>query len=170
MIRNNTLILLLVTVLVFISGCSDESKFHDDFQILSESWSEMDTLYFPFEIKDTAKKFDVTIMIRNTSNYPYYNLFVTHFLVDSISTYHKQTSELLLFDPQTGSPEGNRTFLIEKKIGNVFDHEYPLYRKLSFAKTGNYTIKIVQQMRNNQPIEGIKAVGIKLYYHNSGKL
>jgi gliding motility-associated lipoprotein GldH len=62
--------------------------------------------------------------------------------------------ELTLLDPKTGKPLG-------KGLGDIFDHQIVALPNYRFQKSGTYTIKLKQYMRQD-PLPDVMSVGVRV--------
>lgn len=155
---------------IVMSSCSDENKIMDEYQDLNSGiWSLNDTVEFQLNVEDTSKRYDLYMMLRNNSDYPYYNLYIESLITKGGKSLVASKQEKFLFDQTTGDPSGDGTFLMDKKMGDVFVHQFPLFQYAQFTEEGTYDIKLVQKMREPEELPGILSVGVKAYY-SSGKL
>jgi gliding motility-associated lipoprotein GldH len=110
---------------------------------------------FTFTIEDINTPYNIYYNVRNANSYPYYNLYLTYYLMDEQG---KQISarlqELTLLDPKTGKPLGDG-------LGDIFDHRIIALQNYKFPKPGKYTMKVKQYMRQD-PLPAIMSVGIRV--------
>ncbi len=144
---------------IFISlwmlSCEDNSiwKGHEDLK--DGSWFIKQTPKFTFEIQDENQIYNISYLVRNAIQYPYYNLYVTRELYDDKGKLmNTKLEELILFDQKTGKPLGDG-------LGDLFDHKILSFRNLKFPKKGKYTVVLKQYMRQD-PLLGILSIGINV--------
>ena len=120
----------------------DSSRVYEDYEDFEEAFWHMDSVQsFPFEITDIEKKYNLLATFRNSSAYPFYNIYFQYTLTDSLdSVVVKELKEADLFDPKTGQPKGSG-------LGDLFDHTVPLLENYSFTSEGIFYLKMQQQMR-----------------------
>lgn len=148
-------IILISLLSIAAFSCKDNSiwKAHEDFK--DASWYIKKVPSFTFEIKDETQTYNISYLIRNTVQYPYYNLYITRELYDEKGILmNTKLEEVILFDQKTGKPLGDG-------LGDLFDHKILSYRNLKFPKKGKYTVKLKQYMRQD-PLVGIMSVGINV--------
>jgi len=149
-------------LVVLLCACDDKRVFEDNRDLASKSWYVDSVLTFQFEVKEPEKPYNLLINIRNSENYPYYNLFQRYYLSDSSGQELKsQQTELILMDPKTGRPLG-------KGLGDIYSHQFELLGNFTFPKKGKYTIKLKQYMREN-PLPEVYSVGFRLEEVGTGK-
>ena len=79
-------------------------------------WASDEMIDFEININDTSQKYHLVYTLRNSLNYPYYNLYLKYKLKDSIgSTLSENLQELILMDKKTGKPFGSG-------FGDMYDH------------------------------------------------
>jgi len=137
-------------------GCDAKRVFEDNVEFHDRGWPVNQPAHFTFQITDTTLRYDVSLTVRNTLDYPYARLFVNCDLrtADGASLTHQLTT-CNLFDQKTGAPFG------ESGLGDIFDHRFPLLRGFAFRHPGNYQIEAQQYMRLDT-ISGILAVGLRV--------
>ncbi len=145
--------------LLFLFSCSEPGKIVQDYQSIDhEIWSDKQRLSFPFEIVNNKKAHNLFYMVRYNKDYPYYNLYVKRFLLDSTGKEISSTLQgMYLFDEKTGHPKGSGW-------GNDYDYSILSDSNFRFPYNGKYTIAIQQYMRKDT-IEGVSDFGISVSEH-----
>jgi len=130
-----------LVLLFFLIAC-DSSRVYEDYDDMQEAFWHMDSIKkFSFEISDIEKEYNLLATFRNSSTYPFYNIYFQYSITDSLdSVVVQQLTEADLFDPTTGQPKGSG-------LGDMFDHSVPLLENYRFSTPGVYNIKLQQQMR-----------------------
>ncbi len=148
-----TLFTLLSSSLLFACG---KKYTYEGYQTLpNKQWVVDSVATFPFAITEDIKTYKLSYTIRNTLRYPYYNLFISYELTDaSGKVLLSKRIDNNLLNPKTGEPYGTG-------LGDVYDHDFMLTTNYKFPKTGNYQIKLKQEMRLDTLPE-IVAVGVKI--------
>jgi len=142
-------------LLVTLSACETSSTFKAHQEIKDGLWYVKNEPSFTFEISDTTKTYNVFYLVRNSIGYPYYNLYVKQFLInDKKKIVNEALNELILMDEKTGKPLGDG-------LGDLFDHKIVALKNYRFSRTGKYTIKMRQYMRQN-PLPEILSMGISV--------
>lgn len=122
-----------------------------------EGWALVHKPVFQFEIPENAPPHEFTYIIRNSIQYPYYNVFVRYTLKnEKKEVIQSKLEEILLFNPKSGKPYG-------AGLGDLFDHKI---RSTSLNKgvplpAGKYSLELEQFMRQDT-LAGILTVGISL--------
>ena len=162
---SNPIILIISSIIVFtLVSCGDDARFFEkNIDIVDGEWSRDTIIDFDFEIKDTSAKYHLVYTIRNTANYPYYNLYLESELVDStgliIDTFE---NEVYLFDASTGKPFGDKSSLLNSSIGDFYDGRYLCQSYYKFPRPGNYNLAIKQAMRDTRNLPEFIAVGLRI--------
>lgn len=133
--------LLILAFGLLIISC-DSSRVYEDFNDMEEAYWPLDSIQrFSFVIEDTTRAYNLFATIRNSSSYPYYNIYFKYWLKDSTQNMLKEElREYNFFDPKTGEPFGSG-------LGDLFDHKIPLEENFQFQNSGEYTIELQQFMR-----------------------
>ncbi|MEQ8239361.1 MAG: gliding motility lipoprotein GldH [Cyclobacteriaceae bacterium] len=122
-------------------ACDENRLFEDNYALTENYWHVDSAARFSFEVNDPQQPYDIFINIRNSSAYPYYNLYVKYTLEDSLGKEKFSSLEnLILFDAKTGEPKGSG-------LGDLFDHQFKLMEKYQFPQAGTYSLKYQQFMR-----------------------
>jgi len=148
--------LILGSLLCFLVISCESNAIYKSFEDLKDTnWYIKTVPSFTFEVKDETIPYDIYLLIRNASQYPYNNLYITRYIYGPdnkvIST---RLEEVILFNPKTGRPAG-------KGLGDIFDNKFISSRGYKFPKKGKYTIKLKQYMRQD-PLPYIMSVGISI--------
>ncbi|CAG5071730.1 hypothetical protein DYBT9623_03722 [Dyadobacter sp. CECT 9623] len=145
-------VLLLCLSLV---SCDDSIvyKAHED--IDDGLWYIKNKPSFKVEITDTTQVYNLYYLLRNTLQYPYYNLYLTrNFTGPDQKLISNTLEEVYLSNEVTGKPYGHG-------LGDLFDHKIPFLKNYRFSKAGIYTITLSQSMRQN-PLPFVMSVGISV--------
>jgi len=141
--------------MILFSSCSD-SRIFDEFHDLDDGIWPMDSAQaFSFSINNTDENYQLSYLIRNTADYPYYNLYLKFTIEDSVhQVIASKMQEVILFDPKTGKPYGSG-------LGDIFSHEFLSVEKMTFPYKGRFTFSVQQYMRV-ESLSGIQSVGLKI--------
>jgi gliding motility-associated lipoprotein GldH len=148
--------ILICLCSLFITAC-DESRYYEKNAVFGERyWLASEKPEFEFEISDSTKTYNLMLMVRNESDYPYANLYYSWLLLDANG---KELSKKLvsefLFDQKTGRPLGS------SGLGAIYDHRFPILSGYTFPRSGKYILRYEQFMRTDT-LKGILAVGIRI--------
>jgi len=128
-------------------------KAHED--IDDGLWYIKNKPVFRVEITDTTQAYNLYYLLRNTLQYPYYNLYITKsFTGPDQKVISNTLEEVYLSNEITGKPYG-------RGLGDLFDHKIPFLKNYRFPKSGVYTFTLSQSMRQN-PLPFIMSVGISV--------
>ncbi|WP_109832526.1 gliding motility lipoprotein GldH [Reichenbachiella versicolor] len=147
--------LALITLVSVLTSCKNDVIYDGYQDIPAGIWNVDSLASFDFEIEDASIKYDISYNVRYAVQYPYYNVFVTHYLVDSTqSIASEELQNLMLFDKKSGEPLGDG-------VGDLFDREIPILKGYQFEMPGKHSFKIKQFMRMEE-LPGIMAFGLKV--------
>ncbi len=139
-------------LLIVLSACG-KASFYDHNDSVKDPWPSTDTMHFNFMVSDTIHPFNLYLNLRNTTDYPYSNIYFfmqTHFPDGQLAV---DTIEIFLADLQ-----GN---WLGKGIGKNKDLQVLFRKRGRFPMSGNYHISLEQAMRR-KALPGIKSVGIRI--------
>lgn len=154
------IVYFFVSVFLFTS-CNKSDDFKEIRDFKNTEWLIKDKQNFEFEIKDIEKSYRFNYLIRNSINYPFYNLYLQQKLVDSSDkVLSASLDEVILFDPKSGKPYGDG-------MGDIFDSrvQAPKLQEIKFTKPGKYKWVITHNMRPD-PLTGIMSIGIEVLKNN----
>jgi gliding motility-associated lipoprotein GldH len=140
---------------LFLSGCDENVvyKAHED--IDDGLWYIKNKPVFKVEITDTTQAYNIYYLLRNTLQYPYYNLYLTrNFTGPDQKVISNTLEEVYLSNETTGKPYGHG-------LGDLFDHKIPFLKNYHFPRSGTYTFTLAQSMRQN-PLPFVMSVGISV--------
>jgi gliding motility-associated lipoprotein GldH len=145
--------------LFLLNACNKGRVFDQSVDIDEAQWKVAEALNYDVVIEDPAKEYNVSYYIRYNNEYPFYNLYMTHTLLDSSGKeiFHKLRG-MDIFDSKSGEPLGGG-------FGNVYARDILAFGKYKFPYKGRYTVKLVQSMRKD-PLPGITSVGLKIEESN----
>jgi len=138
-----------------MSGCDKNVvyKAHED--IDDGLWYIKNKPTFKVEITDTTATYNMYYLLRNTLQYPYYNLYITkNFTGPDQKVISNTLEEVFLSNETTGKPYGHG-------LGDLFDHKIPFIKNYKFPRSGTYTFTLTQSMRQN-PLPFVMSVGISV--------
>ncbi len=163
-------ILFLTILSSLLYACTDnENRIYEEYMPIAQGvWAKEDGKSFTFEIEDTAQYYHIYYMLRNTANYPYYNLYLNHLLCNEAGdTISHKLQMMHLFDEKTGKPLGNERFFSGGSMGDLFDHKFQSLIFFKFPAKGKYNFTISEYMRSDdkeelQAIEGVFSIGCRV--------
>jgi len=146
---------ICILQLLALPSCDKKRVYDTVVDLDSSYWNEQDTLQYSFEINDTSKAYQLFYNVRYNNAYPFYNLYVTRIVEDSIGNFiSKKLQAMDLFNSTTGIPFGSG-------IGATKDYLILAEEGYKFPYMGMYTIKLQQYMRQEKLL-GLKAVGVRV--------
>ena len=142
---------LLVGVL-FVA-CNSDVVYDDSVRVANPMWHADSVARFEIVIKDTTLDYQSGILIRNSGDYAYQNLwlFVTEIAPDSTITC--DTIEYYLAD--------NYGRWLGSGIGSLYTNIYYYKEDLHYSQEGVYTYEIRQGMRDEE-LKGITNIGMQI--------
>jgi gliding motility-associated lipoprotein GldH len=146
---------ILVLVLVVLGSCDKSRIYEQNIDLPDTKWEENKELSFDFEVPDHRQMYNVLYNVRYSMDYPFYNLYVKYYLLDSTGKELNQKLQGMdLLDPKTGRPFG-------KGVGGVYDYRILALPNHIFPYSGKYTMKVKQYMRQN-PLPHIYSFGLRV--------
>jgi gliding motility-associated lipoprotein GldH len=142
--------LLLLTTLI---SCDPSRVFDDMTRISNSEWKRQEALDFSFTIKDTTAMYNVYIQIRNTTDYPYSNLYLFLDTKEPSGIKNRDTIECIL-----AAPDGK---WLGKGMGKIKENRILVKKGMQWARQGIYQIKVEQAMRK-EVLTGIADIGLRI--------
>ena len=148
-------IAISLTIIIGLSGCDKKTVFNQNKDFADAQWLINNECAFEVEILDTNMAYNLYYNVRNNLTYPYYNLYVTRYLLDDKGKIiNEKLDEIFIADEKTGKPTGSG-------LGDIYDHKVAFAKNYKFPKAGKYTIKVKQFMRQN-PLPDVLSFGIAI--------
>ena len=142
------------SLLLFQTSCTTVDVFEKNAAIPQHAWSSQFKPSFSFEIKDTAARYNVYIVLRHTDAYRYKNIWVN-----------------LAIQPPTGDPRSQPLHLelatdekgwLGSGMDDIFEHRIIINpERPASLKAGTYQYTVSNIMRDD-PLNNILNVGIRL--------
>jgi gliding motility-associated lipoprotein GldH len=140
---------------VLNSSCQSDAVFDQSESLAEHGWVQKKQIVFPFEIQDTTKTYDLQVAMRQSNDYPFYNLYFNCRLIqENQGVWKKAFAEAILYDPKTGKPKGGG-------VGDMYSHSYTILKGLKFPRRGKYQVELEQYMRTDTLV-GVVSVGASL--------
>ena len=136
-------------------ACGNTSIYQAFTSLEHSQWPASSVLDFSFQVEDETRPYDIYLLVKNTQDYPYQNLYVTYYLEGA--AHHLLREELKnypLFDIKTGRPRG-KGWIKSKR------HEFLLINGYYFSQPGLYTLKLEHFMRTDY-LPGLQTIGVKV--------
>lgn len=141
--------------LLLLSNCTEDRVFDRSISMGEIGWLQKNTLDFPFQIQDTTLLYDLQVAVRQSNEYPFYNLyFVPQIEREDGKPFKRGMAEAFFYDAKTGKAKGSG-------LGDIYSHRYVIFHGLKFNKSGKYRVKLAQFMRTDT-LKGIVSVGASL--------
>ena len=151
--RNYFFLFLMLFACIVVS-CRHHTFYQKMDTISNETWNMNDTLFYELSISDSMQFYNFYIDIRNTTNYPYQNLYLFFTTQFPDSTVFTDTLNCILCDAY-GHWTGKGT--------GIFKNHFIFKPQVRFPQKGKYVFKIQQAMRDVD-LYGITNFGITLQY------
>jgi len=152
-IKSSSALLTLVLGFLLFNSC-DRGVVFDQYVTIPDGGWNMDSMaVFKVDIKSAEQAYNLTINIRNRSNYPNSNLWL---FIDVISPSGKEMQSKV--DCILADDSGR---WLGSGWGNLYHVKIPYQQQVKFAETGPYTFRIVQGMRD-EDLKGIHNIGLRI--------
>lgn len=145
--------LLLVGVLLVSLASCDRSRVFEGSKEIGTQWSKDTLARFNVKIDDSLSINNIYVTVRNSSSYPYKNLYLFVTTVAPSGVYVRDTMECIL-----ANDEGK---WLGKGFAKYWDHRFPMRKMVKFPEKGTYAITIEQGMRLDE-LPGIHDVGVRI--------
>ena len=122
--------------LIFFVSCTQTPEYKKVHTFKNKIWEQEKEIDYTFNIKDTIKKYDITLFLRTTTDYKYNNLWV---LLTTETPEGKKT-EPEPIEIKIAHPDG---VWIGKKTGSIVETNI-YFKNRVFPKKGEYKIKLKQ--------------------------
>ncbi len=154
--RKHFFYLPFLLVIATFTSCLDKARVFEENKDFEAKYWDIDSIpSFTFTVPDSTKLYNIYWNVRNTTNYPYRNLYITYYLEDSLGTpLSSALHDMTLFDPVTGEPYGDG-------FGGIYEHQFLALPQHKFSNDGSYQIKLKQYMRTDSLPE-ILSVGVRV--------
>lgn len=147
----SSLLFLLSCSLGFIA-CGSRYVLKDSKDIAATGWTYADSLQSDMFIGDTSGTYDIQLMVKHSSDYPYQNLYIRIHTIFPDGKRLSQPLSLELADKSGrwyGKGGAKRTLIL------------PIQQNAYFDKGGAYRFVIEQFMRVDT-LEGLQSIGIQV--------
>lgn len=133
--------------LLFFASC-DKTRIYDDYKSLPGEWHRDSIIKFEFEAPDTLNHYNLFLNLRNTSDYPFSNIYL---ITELNFPNGKVISDTLQYEMAAPSGEWLGT-----GFGNVKESKLWYKENVQFTEEGRYMVTIQQAMRRRDSVQGIK--------------
>jgi gliding motility-associated lipoprotein GldH len=145
--------MLLPAILLVALGCSRGVVYEQHQAIPDEGWPQHQVLTFQAEVNDTTSLHQLFLNVRNTTDYPYSNLFIFMDIEFPGGTILRDTIECILAD-RAGQWTGTG-------FGAIRTNSFLFRDDVWFPETGTYTFYLQQAMRQ-EVLQGVADMGIRI--------
>ncbi len=152
-LKNKPYVMALVLAILFV-GCDGNKIFEEYIEVENAIWKQNNVASFEFDIQDTSSAHNLYINVRNSGDYPYSNLYMFVLITGPDGQSQADTVNVQLADKR-GRWLGNG-------VGDLWDLQMPYVGGFKFANKGKYVVSFEQAMRNENGIEGITDVGLRV--------
>lgn len=152
--KKNKNYFLLMALLLLAQACIPGNTYHKVADIPGFSWNRNDAIDFDLKLNDTTAAYDIFIIIRHNSDYPFSNLWLelqTFFPEGDTAVLRKQ---IMLADNDELQWKGDC-------MGDICVVKSALLTSGHFSRKGAYRFRIAHVMRRN-PLPGILNVGLEI--------
>ena len=141
-------------ILLCFGSCTQSIVYKHTVSLPQAGWHVDFLPTFQFTIKDETEAYDILLLVKSTSAYPYQNLYLTYYLEEAKGVIAQSLQQCDLFDPKTGHSLG-------RGLGQAKQHQASLLSNYRFPKSGTYTLKLEHFMRTEN-LCGLRAIGIQV--------
>lgn len=138
-------------ILTFLASCGRDVVYEESVSVDRNGWSMDSVGNFEFEIQDTTQYYDIDLLVRNTGEYEYQNVWFFLEYVKPNMEYKTDTVQLFLAD------DFGRW--IGSGIGSIYSATYSYKDSLKFDQKGKYLLNIRHGMRSDS-LKGITDIGL----------
>lgn len=146
-------LLIYVGLLLCCFACNPSPFYQETHELPADGWSYADTQEFEFEITDTLKRYNLSLMVDHSTAYEFQNLYIQLVTIFPNADTLMQPISFNLADPQ-GRWHGD----CGSKSCQV---EISLQENAFFEQVGKYQISINQHMRID-PVSNIRSLKLIL--------
>jgi gliding motility-associated lipoprotein GldH len=147
--------IILFMMACFAFACQNDTLVDQTISLSEYGWLQKNKILIDFHVSDTSKAYDVRVALRQSNEYPYYNLYFIPKIIDSNGFVLKRAfAEAFLYDAKTGKPKGSG-------LGDIYSHQYTLFKGLKFTRPGRYQVSLEQYMRTDT-LKGVISAGASI--------
>ncbi|EMR04282.1 gliding motility lipoprotein GldH [Cesiribacter andamanensis] len=128
---------------LMLSACDERRVFEQNVDIKEYAWHKDSVIHFQVPIQQPELGYNIYYNLRNALSYPAQNLYLQIEIADSAGRpLATDLNNIELFDRATGKPYGDG-------LGDIFDHQVPVYQNFRFPHAGTFDIRIQHRMRES---------------------
>jgi gliding motility-associated lipoprotein GldH len=146
-------ILINSIVLFFSAACflsCDKKQVFDEYKTIDGAWHKDSIVRFTFNQVASKKPYNLFINIRNDNDYEFSNLFLIAKLEHPQGLIKVDTLEY-----EMANPDGS---LMGQGFSDIKESKLWYKEKITFPKSGQYTVSIEQAVRKTGKVKGVKAL------------
>jgi len=136
-----------------IISCTQGKLYDETFTIQDAAWKSGHPVVFNVAVDDTSSSYRIYLTLRNTTDYPFSNLYV---FITTATPYRPAYRDTLVFI--LASPEG---VWLGKGIGGLRYNSFLISRNIRFPGKGKISFRVEQAMRVDE-LTGIHDVGMQI--------
>lgn len=146
-------LIVVAALIAIMAGCGKQPVFQDSRAIPAEGWRADQLIHFEMSLSDTVPLHELYLLVRNTTDYPYSNLYLFLDIVFPDNRLIRDTLECMLVQ-RDGQWTG-------KGFGKIRTNQFLFRDDVWFPATGTYHFRIQHGMRDDVLL-GISDIGIRL--------
>lgn len=146
-------LILALCSLFFLTSCDSDMVFEKIEDVPGKEWKADAPISFSVPVEDTISMQNVLLTVRNGGDYSYSNLFLFVTTTSPSGASVCDTVEVTLAD--------NKGRWYGKGFASYYDIRVPYKRMIKFPMKGDYTVSVVQGMRE-KTLTGIVKIGVRV--------
>lgn len=148
---------ILIIVLLILNACQPTTVFSEFHTTSLQGWHQDSVLTYEAQT-DSAKNYDILIVLRHTSQYPYQNIWLFVNTYDGVNLLQRDTIEANVADDYG------------RWLGSGINHyELPLLYLKNYQTLTTKPSFTIQQGMRTEWLKGITNVGLVIQEHNEQK-
>jgi gliding motility-associated lipoprotein GldH len=152
MIKHRLLVISAITIALFVA-CSDKYVYNGYVAIPQEQWHADSIASFRIPVSDTVTYYNLYVSVRNTTDYPFQNLYLFIDIAAPNGAIARDTFECYLAD--------DHGKWLGKGRGKYRDNRFTYRQNVRFGTEGEYRVTLQQAMRVEQ-LKGISDIGFRV--------
>ena len=137
---------------LIVASCSSSGTLvNNNVAISNQNWAYYNIINTTFKVENTATPYNIYFLLRHSADYKYANIFV---LLHEKGPDHQQKT--IRYEFKLANPDGE---WLGNGSGNLYSYRLTLLSNFRFAKRGEYSFSIEQNMRDN-PLQHVSDVGL----------
>lgn len=150
---SNMLVTAAIGCMLLFGACNSQTVYQDNEAIPASGWDINNRIDFGVTMDDTTQLHELYLLVRNTTDYPYRNLYLFLDIEFPNQQTLRDTIECIL-----AHKDGQWT---GKGFGKIRANEFLFRDDVWFPVSGNYTFRLQQGMRE-ESLKGISDIGIRI--------